>query len=870
MNFKTDRLFTLLGVLLCFLSCKPAAQTLVERDPQELSPTDTVLPTQNSPSAELIREKEMAIHQYHPSATRTFDLLHTELRLAFDYARQAVLGEALLTLTPYSYPQNVLVLDAKDFEIHETMLNEGEQPIPLTYTYDQETIRLSLPREFTREDTLHIGIKYTAYPEKGTSETSAAIADSKGLYFINPDSSDSAKPVQIWTQGETEYSSKWYPTIDHPNERQTHDFYLRVPDGYSSLSNGRLLSREKHEDGYRTDHWRMDQPHAPYLSALVIGEFAVIEADTVAGVPIRYFVEPKFEAGAKKVFGHTPEMMRFFSEILDTPFPWQKYDQVVVRDFVSGAMENTTLSIFMEGLQLNGREALDSEWDYIIAHELFHQWFGNLVTTESWANLTLNEGFADYSEYLWMEHKEGRDQADMHHFNALEQYLDEAEEKQEPLIRFFYENSEDLFDSHTYAKGGRVLHMLRRYLGDEVFFQALHDYLEENAFGSVEIHQLRLAFEKASGMDLNWFFNQWFFNPGHPDLAISWDFSQKDNIRLTVEQRQDLSETPLYKIPFTVSVYKDGIRREKHFLLDRASQQFALENGSGTEWVVFDEHHTLLAEKVHQRGKEFLEKQFFTSRSGLARVEALDSLTSLYEGEGVKEETFQKALNDSFAVVRELILQRMLRMGDKREFISQWETNISDIVENDPNNAVRSVALEVLAGFDTEKYRPLLYRMVNDSSYQVSGAALVAIMELDGEADKKNELFEQFRAEENIRIIAPLADYLTQTAQVENASWMDEKLGILSGESLYYFIGYYGDFYASVEGAPDSEAIHRLAALGREHPLNYVRLAAFQSLFGFIDQEGVVAIAESLFASEKDEMVRRYQEYYLEPYLNEE
>lgn len=533
-------------------------------------------------------------------------------------------------------------------------------------------------------------------------------------------------------------------------------------------------------------------------------------------------------------------------------------------------MENTTLSVFMEGLQLNKREALDSEWDYIIAHELFHQWFGNYVTTESWANLTLNEGFADYSEYLWMEYKEGRDQADMHHFNAMEQYLDEAKEKRKPLIRYFYDDSEELFDSHTYAKGGRVLHMLRRYLGDEVFFHALHNYLKENAFQTVEIHHLRLAFEKVSGMDLNWFFNQWYFYPGHPKLAMKWDFTQKDQIILTVEQLQDLSENPLYKIPFTVSMYKEGERTVKEFVLEQASQEFTLGKSSELDGVIFDEHHTLLAEKVHYRGREFLETQFLTSQSGLARVEALDSLTSRYEGEKRNGKVFQKALNDSFAVVRELALQRMLRMGDRREFISEWEANIYEMVENDPTSAVRSVALEVLAEFDSEKYKPLFYRLVNDASYQVSGAALVAIMDLEGEAEMKKALFERFKAEENIRVIAPLADYLTQTEQVEEASWMDEKLDLLSGESLYYFIGYYGDYYARVEGAADSVAIDRLGKLSREHPLNYVRLAAFQSLFGFIDQEGVVKLAQSLFASEKDEMVRRYQGYYLEPYLNEE
>lgn len=320
MYFKTVRTFTFLGALFCFLSCKPTSQTLIERAPEEISSPDTVFQNYNNDFTDLIREKEMAIKHYHSSATRTFDLIHTELRLSFDYTRQAVLGEALLTLTPFIYSQNELVLDAKDFEIHETMLLDAEQATPLTFAYDQEAIRLKLPREFTREDTLHVKITYTAFPEKGDGESSAAISDSKGLYFINPDSSDSSKPVQIWTQGETTYTSKWYPTIDHPNERQTHDFYLRVPEGYVSLSNGKLMSSEKHGDGYRTDHWRMGLPHAPYLSALVIGDFEVIEADTVAGVPLRYFTEPGFKEGAKEVFAHTPEMMRFFRNS-EYPFP---------------------------------------------------------------------------------------------------------------------------------------------------------------------------------------------------------------------------------------------------------------------------------------------------------------------------------------------------------------------------------------------------------------------------------------------------------------------------------------------------------------------------------------------------------------------
>ncbi|EPR68800.1 aminopeptidase [Cyclobacterium qasimii M12-11B] len=829
---------------------------------------DTSVTAVSSAHKTLVSEKEAKIREYQASKTRDWDLLHTALKVNFDYAAQTVNGEAILTIKPLIYPQKTLVLDAKDFDVHSTSMLKGGEDLPLTFNYDQEKLTLFLPEKMGRYDTLQIAIAYTAFPEKGGKEGSAAITDTKGLYFINPDGAVKDKPIQIWTQGETVHSSKWFPTIDSPNERQTHDFYLTVPDQYISLSNGEMVNSQKNADGTRTDHWQMNLPHAPYLSALVVGEFATIE-ENIEGLALRYFVEPKYKEGAKMVFGNTPEMIRFFSSLLEMPFPWQKYDQVVVRDFVSGAMENTTLSIFMEALNLNEREALDSEWDYIIAHELFHQWFGNYVTTESWANLTMNEGFADYAEYLWLEHKEGRDEADMHHFNAIEQYMGEAEEKQLDLVRFYHEDSEDMFDSHTYAKGGRVLHMLRKYLGDEVFFEGLRFYLKENALSSVEVHQLRLALEEVSGKDLNWFFNQWFLSAGHPELKINWDYSQPDNILLTLEQQQDITRFPIFKIPFKVSIYKDGERIEQTYTMDQASQQFALENGPDTELALFDEYSEILSVREETRGGELLAKQFFRSQSGLARVEALDSLTSNNSEALDFLPTMQLALDDSFHVVRELALHRLNRLEAATDAIVQLENKILQMAEGDPNNAVRAAAIEALAGIDNRKYEQLFYRLINAPSYQVSGAALTAYLDLEGNDTQKEELFNRLKQEENIRILAPLADYLTIQKITGQAGWMQEKLDLLEGESLYYFLGYYGDFFASVEGVPTEEAISSLAQLARVHKLNYVRLAAFQSLFGFIDEPGVLELVRSIQGGEKDEMIREYQEYYLSPYLND-
>jgi len=855
-----------LALSLFFISCKTSSTRNEAVDSSQNALVDTTRTIVNSNRRTLVREKEANIREYRASKNRDFDLLHTELKIKFDYASQTVNGEAILTIKPFIYPQDVLVLDAKDFDVHSTSILRGGEDYPLTFKYDQEKLTLFLPETVDRYDTLQIAIAYTAFPEKGGKAGSAAITDTKGLYFINPDGAVRDKPVQIWTQGETVHSSKWFPTIDSPNERQTHDFYLTVPDQYISLSNGEMVESQKNTDGTRTDHWKMNLPHAPYLSAVVVGEFATIE-ENVDGLALRYFVETKYKEGAKMVFGNTPEMISFFSSLLEMPFPWQKYDQVVVRDFVSGAMENTTLSIFMEALNLNEREALDSEWDYIIAHELFHQWFGNYVTTESWANLALNEGFADYSEYLWLEHKEGRDEADMHHFNAIEQYLSEAEEKQLDLVRFYHDDSEDMFDSHTYAKGGRVLHMLRKFLGDEVFFEGLRLYVRKNALSSVEVHQLRLALEEVSGKDLNWFFNQWFLSSGHPELKVSWDYSQPDNILLTLEQLQDVARVPIFKIPFKVSIYKDGERIEQSYTMDQATQQFALENGSGTHVALFDEYSEILSLRAETRGGSLLKKQFFWSASGLARVEALDSLTSNNSEALDFLPTMRIALEDSFHEVRELALHRLHRLDASEEAISQLEIKILQMAEGDPNNAVRAAAIEALAGIDNDKFEQLFYRLINAPSYQVSGAALTAYLDMEGNDTQKKELFDHLRQEENIRIIAPLADYLTLQKIADEAGWMQEKLDLLEGESLYYFLGYYGDYFASVEGVPTAQAISTLGMLAKVHKLNYVRLAAFQSLFGFIDEPGILELVMAIQGAEKDEMIREYQEFYLSPYL---
>jgi aminopeptidase N len=611
----------------------------------------------------------------------------------------------------------------------------------------------------------------------------------------------------------------------------------------------------------------MDLPHAPYLAAVVIGEFVEIK-DEWEGMQVNYYVEKEFEEGGKKVFQNTPEMIGFFSDLLGVRYPWQKYDQVVVRDFVSGAMENTTISVFMEELNLNEREAIDSEWDGIIAHELFHQWFGNLVTNESWSNLTLNEAFANYSEYLWYEYKEGKDDADMHQVSEMEQYLEEAKEKQEDLIRFYYDDGEDMFDSHSYAKGGRILHMLRRHLGDDAFFASLNHYLKKHAFQSVEVHELRLAFEEVTGMDLNWYFNQWFLASGHPVLEYEVDYSQPDNLLLTMAQRQDFSNTPLYKLPFKVSWYSNGKRFEKEFIIDKAWQQFAIENQEKVSELYVDEAVELLAEKRSFRGKNHFIHQYRTSELGVARYEALDSLANMYGEDMDVAALIGQGLQDEFWAIRELAVMNISKNPQWLLAIDDLENRLFEMAEYDPKNSVRLSAIELLSVIDVEKYSPAFLRWINDPSYYVAGAALSAYLENEGNLNR-GEIAGRFESEKNIRMSVALADYYIKEGIEGKGDWFNERLEALSGQSLYYFLGYYGDYFVRMPSEGSSGAIEKLYTIAKGHRANYIRIAAFMGLFGFIDEEGVLEKAREVSKNEKDDMARQYQEFFLSNYPEE-
>ncbi len=790
---------------------------------------------------------------YQAARKRVHNLIHTKLELSFDWEKQHVLGKASLELSPHFYPQNTVTLDAKGFDIHAiALLDDDESRQALGYDYDGLKLIIQLPRTYTREESIFLSIDYTAKPNEIASKGSAAITSDKGLYFINPLREDGDKPQQIWTQGETEANSKWFPTIDAPNQKTTQEMYITVEERFKTLSNGLLVYSSINEDGTRTDYWKMDLPHAPYLFMMAIGEFAVVE-DTWNDITVDYYVEPEYEQYAKDIFGNTPEMISFFSEKLDYKFPWPKYSQVIVRDYVSGAMENTTASIFMDALQVNDRELLDSDWDGIIAHELFHQWFGDLVTCESWSNLPLNEAFANYSEYLWAEYKHGKDEADYENMQEMQGYLREASQKQVDLIRFYYDDKEDMFDNHSYAKGGRILHMLRNYVGDEAFFASLSQYLKMHDFTAVEVHDLRLAFENVTGEDLNWFFNQWFLNSGHPILEVSYEY-QEGTLLIDVAQKQDFETTPVYKLPLYVDVWIDGKKERFSVEVNRPKQQIAIELDTEPTLVVFDGDQQLLAEINQEISRENYLLQYQHSDQFLLRYKAIEAI-----GDDVREtqvlETLLVAMEDPAWAIRQMAVAAFADyIGEHQQRVVE---KLRSIALDDEKSLVRADAIAVLASIDADEHMAIFEEGLKNPSYAVVGASLSGYAATA--ATNKDEIINSLASEENINIVIPLADYFISEADPARAPWFEGKLQTLSGADLYYMLQYYGQFLMAV----DDDGVHEQAVLQLEmlvlhHEQYYIRLAAFQALMMMDGYEPAETLMQKAAAEEKDPRLQQY------------
>lgn len=569
--------------------------------------------------------------------SRDFDIKHIRIELRIDPAETFIEGEAAITLAPFRDGLKELSFDA--FELNVKEVRAGSRRLEFESFRDRLMVYLSGPQR--RDKNLTLRVLYNARPRKG-------------LHFIRPDEAYPQKPLQVWSQGESEDNRAWFPCTDSPNERQTTETVITVPEGFMVLSNGRLVS-EKHDKkkGRRTFHWRQDEPHPAYLVSLAIGDFSIIDA-RCGKLPTPYYTYPGTEGEARMLMGRTPAMIRHFSKLFGYEYPYPKYSQVVVDDFISGAMENTSATTHSDRFLHDARTELDFDCHDVVAHELAHQWWGDLVTPKSWAHLWLKESFATYAEILWSEQVEGANEARFFLLREQNVYMAEDRDRyRRPLVYDRWEYPMEVYDRHAYQKGGIVLSMLRDVLGDEDFFRTLTYYLHKHEWQSVETADFRIAIEEVTGRNIDWFFEEWVTGRGYPEFEVSHHYdSQAGALRVTVRQVQNTDDgTPLFRIPLEIQVM--GRRGSRSFSVEIEKQEhefyFSLEERPLA--VIFDPEDRVLKTLEHEKSRHELLHQLQHSVSFTARMRAARSLGEL-RGDEALAALKLALMHDGFGPVR--------------------------------------------------------------------------------------------------------------------------------------------------------------------------------------------------------------------------
>jgi len=552
------------------------------------------------------------------AASRPVDILHIRLELDVQLRQKSVSGSATIDFTAI-HPTRMLSLNAVNHEVSRILFvpdPRGRTPKASSaakFENTGKTLDIELPLTLARGQEARIQIDYRVRNPQA------------GLYFFQPTRAEPDVPLTVWSQGEPVSNSHWFPCLDNPNERQTTELLATVDAGFEVLSNGKLLSRKKAKDGRVEFHWKQDKPHVAYLVTLVAGEFEVGRTEWKSR-PVTYYVHRSRSADIERTFRNTPKMLDFFSERFGIEYPWEKYAQVVVEQFMWGGMENTSATTLYDRVMHDERALIDSSPDWLIAHELGHQWWGDLVTCKDWSHLWLNEGFATYCELLWAEHYKGRDERD-YLLLAKSRAARSGSALKRPVVDRYYSDPSTMFDSRAYPKGGWILHMLRSQLGDDDFFRGIQRYGTVYAYQTVETNDLRQIFEKLYGISLERFFHDWTQRPGHPVLLVKSKYSARDHqlkLEITQTQKEEPFHFPL-RIELTMPGNAEPVVFERH-ITDRSFTAY-LKAAQRPALIRVDPDVTLLAEIKEEKARDWWIAQL-AAPTVMERVRAVEHLVS--------------------------------------------------------------------------------------------------------------------------------------------------------------------------------------------------------------------------------------------------
>ena len=667
--------------------------------------------------------------QYIPS--HDYDTRHIALNLHFDWDKEQAIGTATINLAPLVNDLRTVELDAANMTFSDVRLSSGAD---LKYASDSEKqkLRITLDRAYQPSENLTLVVDYRT---NGPMPRVASLVGN-GLKFIKPSPDDPTRPKQIWTQGESEFNHYWFPCYDHPNDFFTTEVYVTVEKPLSVISNGKLLDTKDNGNGTRTFHWKIDQPHASYLTSIIVGEYTPIVQD-YAGIPVITNVYPTEVAEGKVTAARMAEMVKFFSEKTGLKYPYAKYAQTTVRDF-GGGMENITATTQTDNMIHDARTELDQTSDGLQSHELAHQWFGDYLTCRSWSDIWLNESFATYFQAMWDEHHLGHD--DFLYLdvkgNQDQYYAAWNRGSRRPIVTKNYDNPDAVFDTYAYPRGGAVLHMLRSNLGEANWWRAINHYLTKYANQPVDTEQFRIAIEEATGQSMDWFFDEWLYRMGHPvfQIAKTYDAATK-KLTLTVKQTQKTDpesqypQVKFFQTPVDIEVVTTaGARVERVRLEAKEEQSVTLAVDSEPLLINFDYGDTLIKQVEFKKTKEELFYQAASDQDVMGRMWALGQLTDL-----MKAESTTSADRDRIAKQVADVLTHDKFWGMRLEAATALTTG-GEIVRTaliaatrDANARVRARAVTSLAASKDSTLANVYLQLLNDQSYGVIRAAALAV-----------------------------------------------------------------------------------------------------------------------------------------------
>jgi aminopeptidase N len=529
--------------------------------------------------------------------------------------------------------------------------------------------------------------------------------------------------------------------------------------------------------------------------------------DNWNGKEVSYYVEPKYKDVARKIFGNTPEMIEFYSNVLGLQYPWPKYTQVIVRDYVSGAMENTTATIHGEFVQRNERQLIDESHQDIIAHELFHHWFGDLVTSESWSNLPLNESFATYGEYLWNDYKYGKLYADAKQYRQTKGYFGESKRKNVNLIRFYYDDKEDMFDAHSYNKGGAILHMLRAQVGDEAFFASLQKYLTKKAYGTAEVHDLRLAFEEVTGRDMNKFFNQWFLQSGHPVLDVKYS-SDEDSIYVDITQKHNIDLGQVYNLPMKINVFYGDVVMTYPVVYKYVKQRFSFPALGFPDLIDIDAERVLLCEKKENKTLKQYAFQLNHNTRYATRVEALDGLKESIGKDETATNAYRQMLEAPEWIWRREAIRKM-----RSDSLTQtvFLDEIKDKAITDTSAQVRNEALIYLLATNRKDLQAVYETALKDISYRCVANGLEGIETSD--TTLSTDFAKQLINEDDMEVKNVAYTILSKRYDANLAPLFQQQLLKETGYTRYALFFHYANYLCHSDSALVFEGVNNLHQL---------------------------------------------------------